>query len=182
MQPPDRVPLQLGDAVPDADDAGAQLADAQEIGQSGHEALVERGHQLHDVARAEPRTGEGFLLVVGQTLQVALRTAEGHRIAQRPGGGHVVDDPLPRAAEELLVEELQILLLREGDLHQILDVADLIQMDLIAVEHAAVVGRMVGQIVQRPLQQLLLEGLDLLGRAVFDIVLKRFHSRFRISY
>ena len=181
LQPPDGIPLQLGDAVPDADDAGTEFADAEEIGQSGHEPLVERGHQLHDVPGTQPGAGERLLLVVGQALQVLFRASEGHRVAQRPRRGHIVDDLLAGAAEKLLVEELQVLLLGEGDLHQILDVADLVDAYLAAFEHAAVVGRMSGEVVQRLLQQLLLKGLDLLGRAEFDVICKGFHGRFRIS-
>ena len=58
---------------------------------------------------------------------------------------------------------------------------DLVDAYLAAFEHAAVVGRMSGEVVQRLLQQLLLKGFDLLGRAEFDVICKGFHGRFRIS-
>ena len=78
---PDGIPLELRDAVPHTHDACAQATDAEEVGQPGHEALVDRRHQLEDAARARTGAREGDLLVVGQPIQIGVGHGERHRVA-----------------------------------------------------------------------------------------------------
>ena len=163
------VPLQFGDAVADTYHRGAHLADAEEVGQTGHEALVHGGHELHDVAGFETGALEAFLLVVGQALQVFLRAAEGDGVAQGAAGGYVVYDFLARAAEEVVVEELQVFLLGEGNLYQVLKMLYLVGVDAVAGEHALVVRRVLFQVLQRLVELAFLKGFYLFGFLVFDI-------------
>ena len=87
LQAPDGVPLKFRNAVSHPDDAGAQLTDAQEIGQAGHEALVHGGHELDNVSGLDTGAFKALLLVVGQALQVLFRAAESNRVSQGTGSG-----------------------------------------------------------------------------------------------
>ena len=78
---PDGIPLELGDAVTHAHDARAQATDAEKVGQPGHEALVDRRHQLEDAARARTGAREGDLLVVSQPIQIGVGHGKRHRVA-----------------------------------------------------------------------------------------------------
>ena len=78
---PDGIPLELRDAVPHTHDACAQSTDAEEVGQPGHEALVDRRHQLEDAARTRTGAREGDLLVVGQPIQIGVGHGKRHRVA-----------------------------------------------------------------------------------------------------
>ena len=78
---PDGIPLEFRDAVPHTHDARAQATDAEEVGQPGHEALVDRRHQLEDAARARTGAREGDLLVVSQPIQIGVGHGECHRVA-----------------------------------------------------------------------------------------------------
>ena len=134
MQPFDGIPLQFRDAVAHADNAGAQLADAQEIGQARHETLVDGRHQLQDVARAQTGTGKGFLLVESESLQVFLGTGEGDRLTERPRRGYVIDNLFPGAAQEVPVVQLQVLLLRERKTGQVFQITDRIHVHAVFTE------------------------------------------------
>ena len=170
MEAADGVPLQFGDAIAHADDAGPQCADAQEVGQAGHEALVHRRHELQDVTAPQPCAGEGFLLVVGQALQVLFRATEGHRVAQRARGGDVVHNILLRAATELFVVELQVLLFGERDLLEVLQAADALGPDAVGAEQAAVVGGARGKVVHVAAEQFLLVGFYFRLGLKFNVV------------
>ena len=177
LQPLDGVPLQFRDAVADADDAGAQLPDAQEVGQSRHEALVDGGHQLDDVPGLHAGAGEGFLLVEREAFQVLVRAAEGHGIPQGAGSRDVIYDLLLGAAQEIVVEQLQVLLFGEGNLHQVLQRPDLRDVDVIALEHPLIVLRMFGQVLQGLREAPLLIGLDGFGPFELNVC----HSRSLLS-
>jgi len=78
---PDGIPLEFRAAVPHTHDACAQATDAEEVGQPGHEALVDRRHQLEDAARTRTSAREGDLLVVGQPIQIGVGHGKRHRVA-----------------------------------------------------------------------------------------------------
>ena len=106
LKPFDGVPLQFGNAVAHTDNAGAQLAQTQEIRHAGHESFVYGRHQLHHITFAHTCACERLAFVVSQSLQVFLRTAEGHRIAQRAARGDKIDDILARTAQKITVIQL----------------------------------------------------------------------------
>ena len=134
------VPLQFGNAVPDADHAAPELPRAQKIGQPRHEAAVDGGHQLQHVLRRASRRGEGFGFVVGQPVEVLLREGERHRVAERSRSGHVVDDAAAGYADEILRVELQVGLGGHRQPPQVLLRADVARTRAAVVEHAPVVG------------------------------------------
>ena len=135
----DCVPLKFRDTVADADDAGAQLADSQKIGETRHETFVNGGHQLHDVARAYASTHETLFLVICKPLQVFLRATKGDRVAQGAGGGYVVHNFFLWAAQEIVVIELQVALLSKRNLLQVLNCTYLVDVDIIYREEPLVV-------------------------------------------
>ena len=163
------VPLQFGDAVAHADDGRTQLPQAEEIGQSSHEAFVEGDHQLEDVAGFQSGAFETLFLVVSQPLQILLGAAERHGIAERSAGGDVVDHLLLGHTEEILVEKLEILLFREGNVHKVLNRADFLHVDAVALEHALIKTGILPQIEQCLLKFCLLELFDFLRRGEFYV-------------
>ena len=169
LQTVDGIPLQLRDAITHTDDAGTQFPDAQEIGQTGHEALVNGGHQLNNVARSQTCAFEALLLIVSQTLQVPVRTTEGHRIPQCTGSGHIIHHFLLGTAEEFVIEQLQILLLRERNLLQILNGTDLLNINVILLEHTLVIPGVSLQVNKRIVQQSFLKCLDFFRFFKFNV-------------
>ena len=101
IEPSYGIPLKLGHAVAYTDNACSKLADAQEVGKTGHEALVESYHELYDVAWSDAGTAERFHLVVGQTFEVAVGASECHRVAERARCGDIVDDFGRRNAQKV---------------------------------------------------------------------------------
>ena len=155
------VPLQLGYAVAHANDRGAHLAETEKIGEAGHETLVEGGHKLHYVARAQARTLKRLLLVVGQALQVLLGAGKGNGVAKGAGGCDIVDNLVLRAAEEVVVEKLEVFLLGEGNLHKVVEGCYLVDIYAVALEKPLVVGRMLRKVAQGLVEALLLVSLYL---------------------
>ena len=165
----DGVPLQFRDAVAHADNAGAQLPDAQKIGQAGHKALVNGGHELDNVPGFYTGAGKALFFVIGKPLQVFLRAAKGNRVSQCSGSGHIVHHLGLGAAQEFLVKKLQILLFRKGDLLQVLDGPDFVNVYMVFLKHPLIIARMPLKVLQRLLQQPLLKYLDLFRRLEFNI-------------
>ena len=166
----DGVPLQLGDAVAHARDAAAQHPRSEEVGQSGHEAAVERDHQLDDVVGGAAGRGEREHLVVGQAVEVPFRQCEGDRVAQRAGGGDVVDDLARGDAAEVVVAALELLLGGDGQPLQVVERADVARVDALAAEHLPVEARVLLEVAERLAEALLLEGANRLGRCELDSV------------
>ena len=164
------VPLQFGDAVAHTDYACTKFAQTQEISQSRHETLVQGGHQLHHITRSHSSTFKRLLLIESQTLQVFLGTAESHRVAKGTRSSDVVDNFVLRTAKKFVVEELQVFLFGKRNLHQILDMLNLIDIDAIAFEHPLIVGRMGFKISQSLVKQTFLIGLDFFWGLIFYII------------
>ena len=78
--------------------------------------------------------------------------------------------PFRLAAQELIIEKLEVLLFSERDLHQVLDMLDLLDSYSITVEHPLVVGRMGLKVRQGFVQQAFLIGFDLFYGLVFYVV------------
>ena len=163
----DGVPLQFGDAVAHTYDARTQLADAEEIGQARHKALVDGGHQLQHVARLEAGADKRYFLVVGQTLQVFLAAGKGYGVAGGARGGYVVDDFLTRDAQKIVVVPLQVAFGSEGYLLQVFQSINLCNVDAVGGEHAFVKRRVGSEILQVFAQFLFLKTFYHLAGLVF---------------
>ena len=165
----DSIPLKLRHTVAHAYDTGTQFPDSKEVSQTGHKPLVNGRHQLEHIPGLQSGAFERFLLVVSQSLKVLLRAAESHRIPHGTRCGDVIDHLILGDAKEILVEYLQVFLLRERDLHQILDMADLVDVYPAAGEHPLIIRRIRRQISQSIAQLLFLEVLYGFCRLKFNI-------------
>ncbi len=172
------VPLKLGNTVAHPDDGSAKPTDTEEIGQAGHKTLVDGGHQLQDVTGPETGTSKALGLVKGQPLQVFLRAAESDGVAKRATGRDVVNNLLPRHTKEVVVEELQVFLLRERNGRQVFKMPYLADVDALTFKHPLIVGGVVLQIQQRLMEFLLLKGLNGLKRFKFNILFHLLHDGF----
>ena len=167
--------MQFGDAVAHADDARPQAPKPEKIGHAGHEALVERGHELDDTLPPHACHGKGLGLVEGEPLQVGIGAGKGDRLARGAGSGDVVDDVGAVAADEVVVEALEVLLLGEGQAREVVEGAHLSRVDAVLGKQAAVEGRAFGEIGHLPVQKVFLESADGGRRLKFDV--ERLHGQ-----
>ena len=115
----DGVPLQFGHSIADTDHSCSELSHPQEVGQSGHETPVDRGHELVGVVRGTVGYSEGNGFVVRQPVQIIVGHGESDRITQCSGSGDVVDDLVPGDTDEILVVVLQVILGGYGNLYEV---------------------------------------------------------------
>ena len=144
--------------------ACSQTAKSEKICHTCHKSLVKCGHDLHDAVARHTSAGKGTGFVESQSFEIAIGASEGYCLAHRTRGGDIVDDLAWGYAEEVRIVALQICFLREGQLLQVVNGADLCHINVVYSKHPLIEWRFFCQIVQVFAQKIFLKFLNDLGR------------------
>ena len=144
--------------------ACSQTAKSEKICHTCHKSLVKCGHDLHDAVARHTSAGKGTGFVESQSFEIAIGASEGYCLAHRTRGGDIVDDLAWGYAEEVRIVALQICFLREGQLLQVVNGADLCHINVVYSKHPLIERRFFCQIVQVFAQKIFLKFLNDLGR------------------
>ena len=110
MNPPYGVPLELGNAVADPDNAHSHFTRPEKICKTCHKTAVDGRHQLHDVGSGASCRREREPFIIGKPVQIGIRQSECHRITESPGGGDIVYNLVFLHTDEFIAEFLEIVL------------------------------------------------------------------------
>ena len=156
--------MQFGNTATHSHHACSQTTKSEKICHTCHKSLVESGHDLHDAVARHTSAGKGTGFVESQSFEIAIGASEGYCLAHRTRGGDIVDDLAWGYAEEVRIVALQICFLREGQLLQVVNGADLCHINVVFSKHPLIEWRFFRQIVQVFAQKIFLKFLNSLGR------------------
>ena len=168
----DHHDLALGVAAGHGDDRGPQPARALMRAEAAGEEAVAVG-DLDDVVRAAARGGDAARHQFGPDIHIVLRIAGNDGMAGGAAGALYAHDVVQGRGEQAVGELVaQVGLLHEGQVFEVVHIADVLGADALGVHARAVDGDVVVFVFHRPAQALGLEGVKLIAADGFHFRVK----------